>query len=72
MTMTNIEAYEVLQHKTELLEDICLLETDAEQLALYKAQLITAYQQLHTVYNSMTAADHDLLAKLNDWKEYQS
>lgn len=72
MTMTNIEAYEVLQHKTELLEDLVFLETDAKLRALYEAQLLTAYQQLHTAYNSMTAAEHDFLAKLNDWKEYQS
>lgn len=69
--MTNIEAYEVLEHKIDLLQDLVFLETDATLKALYEAQLLSAHQQLHTVCSSMTAAEHDFLAKLNTWEEYQ-
>lgn len=67
--MTNIEAYEVLEHKTELLQDLVFLETDATLKALYEAHLLSAHQQLNTVLLNMTAAEHDFLAKMNNWKE---
>ena len=60
--MSKAKAYETLRIKSDLLEELLLVETDMELLTVYKAQLLSTYQQMSNIFNSMT---------LEEWEELE-